>query len=626
MYSSYLLIIFLLMAATIFAAEEFQPIPDDARARYHFDLGKNFYPNEAAWQKDLDEAKKLAEDLQAYRKKVTSSGQTLYELTQKLERLNLLTQKLYVYRYLQYSVNTKNEPQLTAADQATSEISAKVAFINTELRRISEQDLEKLIAQEPKLALYRFFLQQNTRYQPHTLSTEQEELLASLYPDLFAWEAQIFQKLIDRTHFSEIKTDQGNLNIYRDRQILSKEKNRDVRKEAVLKLYNEYSASADLFGFAFIKQANTSNSIAKLRHFKDAFESSLFDAYLTNEQVESFFRTIEKHADLMKKYIQVRKERIKKISGIDPVEPWDMEVVPPDYKRPRFTIVQTAEILKTALAFHGPEYSADLARLMDPASGRLDIVKGENRRPGAFAWGVYGMPYVFYSFAFHGFSDDVQTMGHEAGHVVHYDLIAQNKVPFAYSDGPSYFTESFAMLNEFEILDYLFQHSSDPEDKIFYLEEWLSVAMRRFFDIVMRSEFEYAAYKKILQNEITDAEQLHQLWKQEGLKYVGEDYQKHDFLKYNWTFTPHFFSSPRYYINYLFANLMAVSYYQARHADPDFDQKYVALMKGGFPDTPINLLKKHLNLNPFDASGVEGAVKIFEAKLSELQKLYASAP
>ncbi len=624
MYSAFLLILLLMITTTGFAAEEFKSIPDELTPKYRWDLAKNFYPSEAAWEKDLAEANKLAEEIQKYKEKVTSSGSLLYELSQKLERLNLLTQKIYVYRHLQYSVNTKLEAELTAADKAVSEIGAKVAFVNTELRRISEQDLEKLIKEEPKLALYRFYLHQNIRYRPHTLSAEQEELLAALSPDLFSWQAQIFQKLIDRTRFSEMKGEAGTFNIYRDRQILSKETDRTVRKDAALRLYQEYAGNADLFGFAFIKQAKASDSVARLRNFKDAFEDSLFDEYLTNEQVESFFQEIEKYAPVMKRYTQLRKKRIKAISGIDPVEPWDMEVIPKDYKRPQFTIAQTTEVLKNSLAFHGPEYSADLAKLMDPNNGRLDIVKGENRRPGAFAWGVYGSPLVFYSFSFHGFVDDVQAMGHEAGHVVHYDLIAQNKVPYVYADGPSYFTESFAMLNEFVILDYLFQQAMDKKDKIFYLEEWLSVALRRFFDIVMRSEFEYTAYKKIHANEQTDSEQLHQLWKQEGIKYVGEHYEKHDFLKYNWTFTPHYFSSPRYYINYLFANLMAISYYQRHNNDPQFDQKYVELMKSGFPDTPVNLLQKHLNLNPFDPATVQDAMHIFEAKLSELEKLYAS--
>src|SRR4029077_18450275 len=199
-----------------------------------------------------------------------------------------------------------------------------------------------------------------------------------------------------------------------------------------------------------------------------------------------------------------------------------------------------------------------------------------------------------YSYGYNGYLDDVLTLAHEGGHVAHYDLITQNKVLPAYANGPQYFTESFAIFNEFITANYLYEHATDKDDKTYYLEQLLSVMMRRFFDIVMRSEFEFRAYQKIKSGEITEPEQLHQLWKEEGLKYIGDDYNKYDFMKYGWSFTPHFFNSPRYYINYLFANLMAVSYYQRHFNDPQFDAQYVSLMSNGFPDTPIHLLDKYL--------------------------------
>lgn len=603
-------------------AEDFQAITPDQAPKYHFNLGARFYADEAAYQKDFDSAKKTVEDLQQYRGKVASSGPTLYLITKKLEDLNIQISKLYIFRYLSYATNTKLQPQFSEADQALSELNSKIAFVGTELKTISDADLAKLIKQEPKLEQYRFFLQQNTRYKPYTLKTDQEELISLLNPQLYSWEQQLFQKLIDRTKFSEIETPSGKFNVYRDRQILNKDKDRSIREKAMTTLYNEYSGSADLFGFIIIKLAGAANAENTTRGFKDAFDASFFDSYLTEDQVDTFYKAISDYAELSKKYIQLRKDRIKAISGIDPVEPWDLEVIPENYKRPQFTIDQTADVIKKALAFHGDKYSADMANLLDPSNGRLDIVKGENRVPGAFAWGYYGAPFVFYSYGYNGYLDDVLTLAHEGGHVVHYDLITQNKVLPAYANGPQYFTESFAMLNEFVTANYLYEHATDKQDKIYYLEQLLSVMMRRFFDIVMRSEFEYRAYQKIKAGEITEPEQLHQLWKEEGLKYVGEDYNKHDFMKYGWSFTPHYFGSPRYYVNYLFANLMAISYYQRHFNDPQFDAQYVALMSNGFPDTPIHLLQKYLKLDPFNPSAVKESMSVFDQKLNELDALY----
>lgn len=44
----------------LFADNSFQAIPENVAVKYHFDLKKNFYANEEAFQKDLSEAQKLA--------------------------------------------------------------------------------------------------------------------------------------------------------------------------------------------------------------------------------------------------------------------------------------------------------------------------------------------------------------------------------------------------------------------------------------------------------------------------------------------------------------------------------------------------------------------------------------
>ncbi|HET6266907.1 MAG TPA: M3 family metallopeptidase [Acidobacteriota bacterium] len=617
-----LLLVIFALGIQIVIAEEFQPFTPEEAPKYHFDLKKYFYVDEAAYQKDMAEAKQIADEVQTYKGKVTASGPNLFVLAQKLERFGLLTQKMYIYRYLSYAIDTKMEPAYSAADQELSALGAKVAFVDTELRKISNQDLDRLVAAEPKLAPYRFYLEQNTRLKPYTLSADQEQLVAELSPNLYTWESQLFQRLIDRTKFEDITTKSGTYNVYRDRQVLNKDPDREIRKKAMTTLYDQYSMSADLYGFTLIKLANAVNNESTVRGYKDAFDASLFGNYLTKDQADSFFKAVSDYAPLSQRYVNLRKQRIKAISGIDPVEPWDAEVVPPNYKRPQFTIDQTRDVIEKALAFHGQAYSTDLANLLDPANGRLDIVTGQNRVPGAFAWGYYGSPFVFYSFGFHGYLDDVLTLAHEGGHVVHYDLISQNKILTPYANGPAYFTESFAMLNEFTTANYLYEKATNKDDKIYYLEQLLSVMMRRFFDITMRSEFEYRVYEKIKSGEITEPDQIHQVWKDEGLRYIGDDYQKYDFLKYNWSFTPHFFGSPRYYINYLFANLMAISYFQRHLSDPQFDKQYVDLMAHGFPDTPTNLLQKYLKLNPFDPATVKESMKVFEAKLSELEALY----
>ncbi|MEO8276823.1 MAG: M3 family metallopeptidase [Thermoanaerobaculia bacterium] len=611
-----------LALSSVVFAEDFQSFTAAEKPRYRFDLTRTFYANDAAWEADLAVSRKLAQDLQSYRGKVADSGPGLLTVLEINRDLQERIAKLEVYRYLLYAADSTLEPKLTASSADIADLRAQVAFIGVELTRVSKDRLENLLHQEPQLGPFRFLLEQSSRYEPHTLSTAEEELVSRLSPQLFDWPGQIFQKLIDRTKFSDLATPGGPLNVYRDRDVLRKSSDRELRRTAMLKLREEYDANGDLFGFAMMKEAAAITANAEAHGFGSAFESSLFDAFLTPAQAESFFKTIEAFAPLARRYQALRRAHIQKVGHLDTVAPWDMEVVAPGFERPRFTISEATKVLTAALAFHGPAYSAALAGLLDPAQGRLDIVPGPNRVPGAFSWGSYATPHVFYDYGYRGYLEDVLTLAHEGGHAVHYDLIAANRVAPEYAGGPAYFTESFAMLNEFVTADYLVKNAANAELKTYYLEQLLDVMLERFFDIVMRSEFEYNAYRKIQAGEITLPADLDDLWQQEGLRYVGDPYSQYPFMKKTWAGTPHFFTSPRYYINYMFANLMAISYFERHLTDPAFDSRYVDLMVHGFPDEPIALLQKNLNLDPFDPKSIAGAMKILESKVTELETLY----
>ena len=115
----------------------------------------------------------------------------------------------------------------------------------------------------------------------------------------------------------------------------------------------------------------------------------------------------------------MRVDRVKKQSGYDEVKYWDRNFTPTDAPLPRFSITDTTRILKDSLGVLGPEYSRELYALLDPANGRLDIVGGENRVPGAFANGFLGKPQsIFFCFNYEGYFDDLDAFAHEAGHAV----------------------------------------------------------------------------------------------------------------------------------------------------------------------------------------------------------------
>ncbi len=88
----------------------------------------------------------------------------------------------------------------------------------------------------------------------------------------------------------------------------------------------------------------------------------------------------------------------------------------------------------------------------------------------------------------------------------------------------------------------------------------------------------------------------------------------------------HFFTSPMYYVNYVYANLLALKYYERYHAlGPEkFVPRHVALMRNGFDAAPADLLKRFLQVDLRDPALVSGALQLLEARMKDLEALYAS--
>jgi oligoendopeptidase F len=330
-------------------------------------------------------------------------------------------------------------------------------------------------------------------------------------------------------------------------------------------------------------------------------------------------------AETNKRYQRLRADRIKKQAGYDDVNSWDLTFVPEGFQRPRFTIDEATRTIKEALAPFGPEYAGEVEKLLDPGHGRLDIAGGTNRVPGAFAWGFPGSQVsIFYSMNYEGYYDDVETLIHESGHAVHYELMARNKVLPDYSSGPTYFTESFSMFNELLLSDYLYRKETDPAKKTWYLERLMDSATA-VYPVARQAAIEQGMYDGVAAGKLKTADDFDNMTQAIGEKY-SIWYSKHPQARKEWSMVHHFFTQPMYYVIYVFAQMLALKYYEMYQRDPKgFVPKYLALVKNGFDAPPTTLLKKFLNIDFKDPKLVTQALSVVEGKLGELERLYIGA-
>ncbi|HMT07783.1 MAG TPA: M3 family metallopeptidase [Pyrinomonadaceae bacterium] len=617
-----LLILIVLFAGHVPAQVTFEAIPKKDAPKYKFDLARNFFSSKAVQQAELKKALLTLTELEKCKGKVAASADNLLRCLELADRADVEIYKHVAYFSLQNAVNTKDETSSEESSRLSADLERRTSFLQQELMRIDERQFARFAVQKPALKEYAFVIESARRFAPHTLSLKEEELLSEIEPLASDWTEALFQRAVDRTDWGKIKSGDGSLDVYQQYQEIANSPDATVREQGFYKTYAALASQRDIYAFTLTRLIKTADRLARVRKYRDRANEVHFEMFLTTAEVRAMYEKIARTADIYKRFQRMRVERVKKQSGLDEVKYWDRNLTPKNAPLPRFTIAETTRILQESLAVLGPEYSRELSDLMDPANGRLDIVGGENRRPGAFAnASVAGYNSVFFSFNYEGYFDDVDALAHEAGHAVHYQLLSNNRVPAAYGEGQAYFTESFAMFNELVVIDHLYNAETDLDRKIYFLEQFMTYANFLYSNTVTAA-LEQEIYDAVARSDASTADEFDAITKRVGSRF-SIWYDKHDELKMRWMDIHHFYDAPMYYPNYVYAQLLALKYYEMYKRDPKtFVPKYLALMRNGFNAPPSDLLKKYLSFDLKDPQLVPNATNILKSRLDELDSLY----
>jgi oligoendopeptidase F len=593
------------LSISTFGQDSFVAIPPDQAANYHLNFAKTFFASAELEKLDRKNLYHTLESLEQLKGKVAASARNLKHALELNDLLLVQFNRHYSYLYLRNATNTADESSLAEASALDSEITKRTAFLRQELMTLTPQSLAQF-GKSPDIKPYLFSIEAARRYRPYTLPLKEEELLNATASNN-DWVSELYEKLRSRTAFKPIPAaaDAG------------------TRAESFKRNYAALASERELYAFTLMRLADARTRIAELRHFPDAASETYLASYWTRSEVDALISQVAAQADVYKRYQQLRAEHVRKLLGISEVNVWDISVRPPQLRAPRFTISEASQTIKDALAPLGREYGAELAALLDPQNGRMDIVPGAHRKRGGFSKGFIGTDSVFYSGGFAGSYNDLRILTHESTHAVHRQLMSRAGVRAAYAEGPHYLFEAFAIFNEFLLPDYLYQHATDPDLKTFYLEQFLEGKGTVMFVAAPEVELEHAVYDGVKQQTISTADDLDKLTKKIYSRYSIWP-AKHDELKMQWMNVSLMYEDPFYDVNYVYGALLALKFYDLYSRDRAwFVPRYLALMQHGFDETPEVQLKRFLEIDLRDPKLVTGAVQVVESKIKLLETLYA---
>jgi oligoendopeptidase F len=607
--------------------QKFDPFARDDRARYVFDLDRNFYTTAAAAREEVSLRASLnALTLRALRFQpaVSRRGASLSGgRTDDLVGI-LAAQDTVMVRLTKYVSYLSLRSMLNTGDEAALQKMGGVQQLSREAFNavsdaVGRADSSSL--QSARSAGYGFSLVPPPGG-PRNVSADAAASAALLARNATTSGAALFRTTLASIDFGKVPTNHGALDFRTQGNAIRSDPDREVRKKG-FEWNNRYLATVqDTMAWIMAHTAAVLNQSAVMSGYSDYPEQSYAARYLTRANVGAMLNAIRDSAEVNKSYERLRVGHIRKSFGYPEVHVWDLTAPEPGTRAPQLTALEARTAILAATSPLGPGYQREMARLLDPANGRLDMIPRAGRidRPG-FSTGSVGFPSTFFQGRYEGYAADVVIFAHEAGHAVQNMLMDAAHVKSRYANGPSYFTESFALLNELLVLDHLARTSATPADRTFYRQMLLEQAADLYRN-AWESRFEEQVFDSAAAGHEVSASTMETMTQQTAAGYsiwFGPASER----KLQWMQPLQFFTWPLYRVNYVYAKLLALTYFDMYTSDPrGFVAKYNRLLSEGYDADPQTLLRRTLGID-FNADDlVARASSVIRKWTSELEKAY----
>jgi oligoendopeptidase F len=540
------------------------------------------------------------------------------------ETLLARLQRHRAYLHLRASRDIDDRSALDSGGQAAAAIEQLLATVGGALRGIGRNSFARDVSAVPALKVYAYLLDQAEREASHQLPKDQQAILDEIAAPALADLWTLYEQTVRSTPFEKISTAEGELDAKKNALVLGLNSDRSIRQSAWQGRWRGYASREDIYATIILSVVRLEARQARLQHFEDAPSMVYFSRNLDRQNVTDALAAIGSHSELFKRYQRLRAEHVSAVTNMSDVHSWDLTLPAPGFSAPRLSLEQTSSTALLALKPLGRDYVEHFRQLLDPRNARLDVGAAQGKRTnGGFSIGVPGVPSgLFVENYGAGLLSDSRIIIHEGGHAIHRQLMNENKVTPFYTRGPNWMFEAFATLNEFLLYDNLYQRSTDPKAKVYYLEALIDDMTFNLFGSAEEGTLEQSLYDGIIAGRIKNAADFDALSMSIWSKYeIWPDLDPE--LAHTWMTKSLMVEDPLYLVNYLYAGLLATKLFDMSQRDPaNFQKRYTDLLQQGFYAAPTELLHAFFGRDLSQQQLVDDSMDILQARIEALAKLY----
>ena len=582
------------------------------------DLSRHFFKTpkeEVAARTELNAA---LDHMARFQGQVNSAAQLLgllhsYDAEQKLFA------KHEAYLHLRCALD-RNDAACHDRNELISNDDARTAFLKPEILAIPERQLRSFFEEEPALIKYRFALSGIRRDAPHLLSTAEQALLDHFRPQIADWQYDLYDQATADNVFGTVQTPAGPLSVTRQRNLIAASPDARVREEGFKKRYAGFASQRDLIAFALLNTVRAQTRLATTHHYTDAPSRKYDDLYFDPKETRNLLALMAQHGDLVKRYESIRSHDFERTYH-QAAHEWDLSAPEPGFTAPITPLAEARSVFHAAFAGLGQEYQAAFDALLDPSSGRADILPGgaANRYTSGFSTGFPGTAGMLFYGRYDGTFKDLSVIAHEGGHATHRQLMNENGVLPDYAHGPNFMFESFAEFNELMLADFMAERATDPRLRRYYREQWMDIKGLDAFYGAQDAWLEQEIYDGVSLGTIRNADELDTLSLKIDKQFSVFPASMPE-LRSRWTMVDLMYEDPLYDVNYMYAGLLALEYYHLYSTRPEwFVPRYIALLKNGFNQPPADLLKQFLEIDLSGPALLNDDLDLLNRRFDELE-------
>jgi oligoendopeptidase F len=518
----------------------------------------DLYATEQAWEESLVLARKRADELARYRGTLDKSAVAMLTALLAISDAKREAYRLYVYASLKSDEDlrvARNQERKQQGESLLTRINEQTAWLSPEILKVGAAKAKAFRAQNRTLdQRFGFFLDNTLRAAPYTLGPEAEGVLAAA-GTVLRQPSNLHRVLADSEYPSPTVLLADGTSVRLDEPAYEKYRqvaNRADRKtvfDAYWGAWKKLEGTAggmlatNIMGDHFIDHSRKFSSSLQAALFKDNLPEAVYNVLIA--ETNAALPTLHRYLRLRKRLLGI-KDDLRYYDNYPPM-------LTPKHP-PRFSVEESERLTLSALQPLGEEYLGLLRK--GYAARWMDVYPREGKASGGY---MNPLAYDVHPYLLLNHNDDydsLSTIAHEWGHAVH-SVLANHAQPFDKARYSIFIAETASIGNEMLLNDYMVEHASDREEKLFYLGEGIESIRTTFFRQAMFSEFELALHRELEDGRALSGQRMTEMYCELLRRYYGE---AEGVMKIDpaycleWAFVPHFYFD--FYV-YQYATSMA---------------------------------------------------------------------